>query len=361
VALAHAHGFWVAAIACFIAGRAFAQPNDAAPAARAEPVVTVLIAGPERDVAVLEGALADPFRRLGVALRFEHPPQIDAGAVLKLPAESSPMLARLWFDLASTAHVPIYVTDGRHERIYTRDFPLARGLDDVAVEQLVYIARSSVDSILAGVDIGVRRDEYEASLEAPQKRPQPSETDSVKTSVPTTKKEFPLSASYEAQWMGHGAVSHGPTLGIGFARGHFALGLSAFYRFPFEVRGPELGARVMRVGARLDASALVDLGSAWTFAARLGSGVDFSSVTPLRAGTVDATPLGGFWVTDGVVRGTSAIGYRLRGGWVLSAATGVDLDLALVKYVLERGGARETVFVPFRARPFVGVELTAPL
>ena len=362
MAHAHAHGFWVAAIACLLAGKAFAQPSEPAPpAAHVEPVVTVLIAGSERDVAVLEGALADPFRRLGVALRFEHLPQIDASAALKLPPEASPMLARLWFDLASPAHVPIYVTDGRHERIYTRDFPLARGLDDVAVEQLVYVARSSVDSILAGVDIGVRRDEYEASLQPPPKKTPPPEPDSIKPSSPVTTRGFPLSASYEAQWMGHGAVSHGPTLGIALGLGHFAIGLAAFYRFPFEVRGPELGARVLRVGARLDASAIVDLGAAWAFAARLGTAADFSRVAPLRTSSTDATIAQGFWVTDGVLRGTAAIGYRLRGGWVLGATTGADLDLALVKYVLDRSGARETVFVPYRLRPFAGVELTAPL
>jgi hypothetical protein len=64
-------------------------------------------------------------------------------------------------------------------------------------------------------------------------------------------------------------------------------------------------------------------------------------------------------VTDGVLRGTAALGYRLRGGWMLSAVTGTDLDLALVKYVLERSGVRETVFIPYRFRPFAGLELTA--
>lgn len=355
----HPHGFWVAAIAWFYAGRAFAQPNEAAPAARTEQVVTVSIAGSDRDTAVLEGALADPFRRLGVLLRFEHPLQIDAGTALKLPPEASPMLARLWFDLASTTHVPIYVTDGRHERIYSRDFPLARGLDDVAVEQLVYIARSSVDSILAGVDIGVKRDEYAASLETAPKRPPPAEPDVVKPSPVPTTRSLPIFASYEAQWMGHNAVTHGPTLGVAFSRGYFAVGVSAFYRFPFEVQGTELGARISRIGARLDASATAELGAGWTLAARLGGGADFSRVAPLRTGSIDATPEQGFWVTDGVLRGTAALGYRLRGGWMLSAVTGTDLDLALVKYVLERSGVRETVFIPYRFRPFAGLELTA--
>ncbi len=324
-------------------------------------MVTVLVAGSEHDIALLEGALADPFRRLGVALRFEHPPQIDAAAVLQVPADAPPMLATLWFDLGSIAHVPIYVTDGRHERIYTRDFALARGLDDVAVEQLVYIARSSVDSILAGVDIGVRRDEYAASLEAPPKRAPEPEPDVVKPSRAKRARYLHAFGSYEAQWMGPGALSHGPTLGLELARGHVAVDLGAFYRFPFEARGAELGARVTRIGARIDAWAGVDLGAGWRLAAGLGGGVDFSRVAPLRESPADATPVQAFWVTDGIARAAAAMGYRLRGGWTVSAIAGGDLDLALVKYVLERASVRETVFVPYRFRPFIGLELTAPL
>jgi hypothetical protein len=326
----------------------------------------VLIAGSQHDIATLEAALADPFRRLGVALRFEHPPQIDPTAVLKAPPEAAPTVARLWLDLASGSHVPIYVTDARHERIYTRDFPLARGLDDVAVEQLVYAARSSVDSILAGVDIGVRRDEYEASLQPPPpKRPAPHvETDTEERPPPAPRRGLFVSAAFEAQFMDSKTPSQGPALGLGIAHGPFALSFWTYYRLPFEVRGAELGARIWRVGARVEASASIRLGgtsSSTSLAARLGNGADFSRVTPLREGPMDASPTGAFWVTDGIARGSVGIENRFHSGWLLGVLGGSDLDLALVKYVLDRGGVRETVFVPYRLRPFLCVELSAPL
>ena len=115
-----------------------------------------------------------------------------------------------------------------------------------------------------------------------------------------------------------------------------------------------------RLGARVEGSANFEIGGGWTLGARVGSALDFSRVSPLRVAG-DAALAQGFWVTDGVLRGAAALGYRLRGGWVLSALAGADLDLALVKYVLERNGVRETVFVPYRARPFAAVELSAPL
>jgi hypothetical protein len=364
VARAHVHRFRALAIALALAGRALAQPIETVPQVRAEPSATVLIAGSGRDIAALESALADPFRRLGVSLRFEHPPQIDSGAVLKSPAEASPVVARLWFDLASTAHVPIYVTDAKHERIYTRDFPLPRGLDDVAVEQLVYVARSSVDSILAGVDIGVRRDEYEASLEPPTKpAPAPIDRDvGPRPTIPATKGSF-LTAGYEVQAMGTKTFSQGPTLGIELARGPIALSLATYYRFPFEARGPELGARAWRVGARIEAAVHVPLshGASMFFVGRVGGATDFSRVTPLREAQVDATTTPSFWVTDGVARASLGLEQRFHAGWMLSELAGADLDVALVKYVLDRGGTRETVFVPYRLRPFFGLELSAPL
>jgi hypothetical protein len=349
------------------AGRASAQSSETPGAPRAEPAATVLVSGSERDIATLETALADPFRRLGVALRFEHPPQIEPSAVLKSPPEASPTVARLWFDLASGSHVPIYVTDAKHERIYSRDFPLARGLDDVAVEQLVYVARSSVDSILAGVDIGVRRDEYEASLEPPPKpaAPPPSVERDVDRRPPSSPAhDVFFSAGYEAQLMSSSRFSQGPSIGASLARGPLALNLWTYYRFPFEARGTELGARISRVGARLEGSAVVGIGgpsSPVSFVAHVGGGSDFSRVAPLRVGAIDATPTGAFWVTDGFARAAAGLAQRFRSGWVLSELAGADLDLALVRYVLDRGGVRETVFVPYRLRPLFCLEVSAPL
>jgi hypothetical protein len=366
VARTYAHGFSVIAIALFGAGRASAQSNETAAAPRAERAATVLISGSERDIATLEAALADPFRRLGVALRFEHPPQVEASAVLKSPPEASPTVARLWFDLASGSHVPIYVTDAKHERIYSRDFPLARGLDDVAIEQLVYVARSSVDSILAGVDIGVRRDEYEASLQpAPKPTPPPPVERDVDRRPPASPAHGVFwSAGYEAQAMSAKTFSHGPSIGASLARGALALNLSTYYRFPFEARGAELGARISRVGVRLEGSARVGIGgpsSPVSFVAQVGGGPDFSRVTPLRVGAMDATPTGAFWVTDGFARAAAGLAQRFRSGWVLSELAGADMDLALVKYVLDRAGVRETVFVPYRVRPLFCLEVSAPL
>jgi hypothetical protein len=346
-----------------LAGRAAAQTQEPASVQTSETSVTVCVAGAERNVAALESALADPFGRLGIALRFEHPARIDPATVLTLPSAPSSAKATLWFDLASSAHVPIYITDGRHERIYTRDFELTRGLDDVAIEQLVYVARSSVESILAGVDIGVRRDEYEASL-VPSEKKEPDVTPEAtprKTIAVTPMTALRAGLSYEAQWMGNRAWSHGPGVNVGLGRGPISLDLRTFYRFPFEVRGAELGARITRGGTGIDASFDIELGSAFLWTAGLGSALELSRVSPLNDGAANATLSSAFWVIDGVVRGVSTIGYRWHKRWSISIAGGADVDLALVRYVVSRVDASETVFVPYRVRPFVGAFFTLSL
>jgi hypothetical protein len=337
-------------------------PAPTAPASAQR--VSVAIAGSTAETARLSLALTDAVRRLGIGLELRRVPTAfvrgDASSRVLTPPETGdpPMTARLWIDLSERDSVTLYVADDQRERVFVRHFDTPSGVDELALEQLVLVASSSVEAILAGHLIGVPRREYEASLKS-EKPP----VTCPATVEPPRRSFGSLSWAYAASWLGPGALVHGPALGLKLERQRWGVGVWVQGRLPVLVGADDISSvkvRLTTLGFRYRAWRAVPLSERVSLLPGLGVGGDFTQVSPRTAGSGALVATEPYWSADAVLQGYVGVTYRTP-SWSLTGAMGADVALQPVRYALETASAMGDVFVPFRARPFIELELAATL
>lgn len=334
-------------------------PPPTAPASAQR--VSVAIAGGTADTGRLSVAMADALRRLGIGLDLRRVPTAFARSegpsrALSPPETGDPpMTARLWIDLSERESVTLYVADDQRERVFVRRFDTPSGVDEVALEQLVLVASSSVEAILAGHLIGVARREYEASLRS-EKQP----TTCLPTVEPPRRSFGSLSWAYAASWLGPSAVVHGPALGLQLERQRWGVGLWVQGRLPVEVGADDVSVKVRltTLGFRYRAWVGLPVSDRVSLLPGLGVGGDFTQVSPRGAASDALLAAGSYWAADGMLQGYFGVVYRTP-SWSLTGAIGTDVAMQPVRYALEMASGTPDVFVPFRARPFIELELAA--
>jgi hypothetical protein len=332
----------------------FARSGGAAPAGAS--AVDVIIAGPTGDAAMLTEALREPMDRLQIELLPRLAARIDPRQITE--PQSVPAVARLWFDLSQPGRVVLYVTDGPQTHVYVREIPLPQGLDEVAREQLTYIARACVETLLAGGELGVTREEYRRRVEPPPPPPPPAPPAVAQRGA---RLGVGLSGFYELQGFARGVpVVHGPGLGISLLRVGSAfrplLLVTAGVRLPASLRDDASPVTFTAVPLRLGLGGDFEVSRGWQFRTVVGGGLDAIRVTPGTGsdGSVErAVP---FWVTDPVARfalalGTPALGCHI---WI---SVGSDLALRRSRYVVQRPTTVDPALTPWRFRPWLSLEL----
>ncbi len=332
----------------------------AEPAAR-QPVVEVLIAGVNAEVSALAEALNDPLGRLNVALhvrlRRGQGTALDPAEVANPSARATPAVARMWFDLTEPGQAALYITDGGWKRIYVRRVLLPHGLDEVAREELTYIARSSVETLLAGGQIGVTREEFQRQLPSATGLP-PAE---AATPVPSPHWGIAAGVSYETRGFAPASpVTHGPGVGVSGSSLAGVVGpvviASAQWDWTRHVRTELVTARLDGGALRLGAGADWHLGRSFRVCGLVGGGVDLVHVDPGRAADGTVQPSAPFWATDPVLRGSLALGLDI-GELTAWLTLGTDVAARSSRYVVLLDGARVDVLTPWRWRPWARVEL----
>lgn len=349
--------------AIVLAEAAPAQTSPAPVAPASAQRVSVAIAGAQADTARLSLALADAMRRLGIGVELRRNAtsfvQGDGSSRALSPPEpgETPMTARLWIDLSERESVTLYVADDQRERVFVRRFDTPSGVDEVALEQLVLAVSSSVEAVRAGHLIGVARREYEASLQSEKPQLAPS----VATVEPPHPSFGSLSWAYGASWLGPGALVHGPALGLELERLRWGVGLWVLGRLPVQVGTDDASSvevRLTTVGFRYRVWLALPLSERVSLLPGLGVGGDFTQVSP-RGSKIDALLVAEpRWAADGMLQGLVGVAYRTP-SWSLTGAIGADVSVQPVRYALEVSSGVSDVFVPFRARPFIELQVAA--
>ena len=219
------------------------RPLFATPPARGE--VKVVVAGSDRSFAAIAKSLTESLSFIAVTAQFERAASVDPRSVSEIHPPQLSLFARLWIDATADRDVTLYITDAATERVFVRHINLDHGLDTVVVETLALVAQSSLEALLAGKLIGVTRDDYEHSLEAPAPRPAP-EPVPKQTAAPTPHDVQPsrwqLWAGYELQGWDGTTVRHQAALGIEYERWRLRLGVDLFGTWPIQFHSGELGA-----------------------------------------------------------------------------------------------------------------------
>jgi hypothetical protein len=327
------------------------------------PRVEVLIAGSDAEVSALAEALDDPLRRLdvelSVRLRRGQTPAVNPEEVASPSRRAAPAVARMWFDLTEPGHAALYITDGGWQRIYVRRIALPAGLDEVAREQLTYIARTSVETLLAGGQIGVTREEFERQLPShaepkPEPKPEPPRPPAP---------EWRLGAAVLYAVEGYARtmpVTHGPGIDGWLVRSRSGLSpfvsASAELRWRRHIEHETVVARLDGTAFRVGLGAELAVGGPLVLRGLLGGGMDVWHVKPEKGSDATVQISSPMWAVDPVLRGALGLGFR-AGRLTTWLGTGADLGPRPSRYVLLRDGSPVDVLKPWPWRPWVGIEL----
>lgn len=319
--------------------------------------VLVVVAGDAVRSSALMEALRDPARRLGVNLdvvqvRAVVPQRIADG--LETP---DAFAARVWFDLTAPERASLYLTDRSWKRVCERHLVLDAGFDEVAIEQIVYIVRTSLDSFLSGQAICMRREEFARTLPPPASPTvdRPARAVVGGSSQPSRLRPS-VSSAYELQSLGvDRAVAHGSELGVGLAAENFLAKLGLQWRVPVRIERDAVGVELQSFALRVLGGYETHLDSGWVLRAALGGGAEWTRAKayPLEPDLSLDPP---HWGLDPVARASVAVGHSF-GIWSLMLPLGVDLDLARARYVLMGSSGTQVLFSRARWRPFVALEL----
>jgi len=170
-----------------------------------------------------------------------------------------------------------------------------------------------------------------------------------------------LGASYEVQTIGAGPlVAHGPgvSLALRWPLG-VAAGAAVQYRLPLRIDDDWLAARLQVLSIRGMAAWAPPGTGGISFRAAAGAGADLVYVQPERVGMAAATPEPARWATVPCARIVAGPMLRLGESAWGSLSFGTDLDFTRTRYMAVRDGAPREVYVPWRIRPFVSLEVLA--
>jgi hypothetical protein len=312
--------------------------------------VDILLAGPDRDVSLLQSALFEPFRRLSLQPQFERAAAIDPRAIAA-PPFSAAAAVRVSLDLKVEGSATLYLVDGTSQRVFVRRFDLSRGLDDIAVEQIVLVTRTSVESILAGEPIGIARDQYVQSLDAQEAKVAPH----ASTKRPGA--FWSGGAGYELSMQSAAVVGQGPDVWVVWAPERFLFSFDVGAMLPVRVTTEYFDAQLAMVSSRVLFGPRVAMGNDWGAGVRLGPGLELTHVAP-QATSPPARPAESFWAHAFALRAAGSIDHR-AGDFLFAASLGVDADLSEVVYVTDSAAGRQSAFTPWLVRPFVTIQIGA--
>jgi len=331
--------------------------------------VKVLVAGTDQAYAAIVKSLTESLSFIAVASQFERVAAVDPRSVAEDQPLVQPLLARLWIDAATDREVTLYITDTATSRVFVRRITLDRGLDNVAVEGLAFVAQSSLEALLAGKLIGMTRDDFEHSLDAaapPVVRapvvekpvaPPSDLTSASLTVVPSS--SWHLGAGYELQVWDGKTIRHEVDLGLDHERGTLRFEVDLFGTWPLQFHGGDSGASLFSSGARLGVSRPFSPTRRLRLVPGLGFSVELTRIHPELSGP-GAQPESTYYAFDPTARAALGIEHTL-GRWWLRGIFGADFLVRTVHYVITRPTATETVATPWRMRPFVGIVLAPPL
>jgi hypothetical protein len=253
------------------------------------------------------------------------------------PQASNPGAAiTVWIDLSAAEEARLYFRDVRTDRFFLRALPLARGVDEMAREEIAHIVANAVSALSAGLGQTLTRTEARVALHL---RGEPE----LRAAEPPSPSEWRFSAGLS---LGGQSLADELPLGLN-ATGSLALvhrlpgsGSSALggwaslgHQFAAEYRGSMVGAEVQSTALRAGLLGTLDVSRRLVLGLALGAGVDRLRYAPqaVREEVVLA-PGDTFYVPSVSLLG--GLDLRLVGGLALTMRLSSDVLLKQVRFDL---------------------------
>ena len=267
-----------------------------------------------------------------------------------------------WIDLSAPTHARLYFRDAGASRFFIRSLPLARGIDEIAKEEIAHIVSNAMVALSQGGSKTLTRSEARQAL---QMQPGP-ETKPEATSKLPAPLRFALAAMVGAQLFASElpvvargtlclALTRGPRWNR--AAGSFGGWLDLGYQLPAGYQGDAVGVDVEAASAR--AGPLWQIGRSVLLRFGLGAGVDRVHYQPrgdsarveLVTGNSFYLPVLALWM---------GLDVRLLDWLALTSRISVDAALAKVHFDFRDGSGQTTrVLVPYAVLPAAALGLSA--
>jgi hypothetical protein len=343
----------------------------AAPSARADepasftprPPAEIVLVGEDATHASVKDVVTELLSRHGMAVTWASQKHFQPQDVLDASQGSHHDHnngVSAWIDLSAPAEARLYFRDAGAERFFIRTLPLARGIDEIAKEEIAHIVSNAVVALSQGSGEALTRSQARQALHM---EPTPAVEPEVGEKPPAPLR-FAVAAMAGAQLfasdlplVARGTVSLALTRGPRWnrARGSFGGWLDLGYQPPGRYQGSAVGADVQAVLAR--AGMLWEIERSVLLRVGLGAGVDRIHYQPrgdsaqveLASASSFYVPALSLWV------GTDL---RLLDWLALTSRISLDAALAQVHFDLNEGNGKTTrLLVPYPVLPAASIGL----
>jgi hypothetical protein len=152
------------------------RPASAAPPPPAE----IILVGEDEACASVREVVAEALSREGLAATWERRKHFQPEDIFERGRNHE--LVTAWIDLSAPAEARLHFRDAGADRFFIRSLPLARGIDEIAKEEIAHIVSKAVLALSQGGGEPLTRSEARRALKlqptadaaGPEARPEPS-------------------------------------------------------------------------------------------------------------------------------------------------------------------------------------------
>ena len=329
---------WGAGQLCWAGEAGTWDAAQTAPASTSSMPMRAVIAllGPASAVAAVKDVTTELLVREHIEVSWANQASFRPQDIFERGAGEGSAAIAVWIDLSAPAEAQLYFRDSRADRFFLRSLPLARGIDEMAKEEIAHIVANAVLALSKGTGETLTRTEARVALHmrpaqdsGPAEAPTPRSlrwSAALLTGGQLFAHEVPLVASAS----GFLAVAHR-------LPGHRSSALGAWaslgHQFSVDHQGTMVGATVESTALRAGLLWTSELPRRLVLGFALGAGADrirYSSQTNHEE--VIVAPGGSFYVPAIIF--WAGLDYRLVGGLALTLHLSADALLKKVHFDL---------------------------
>jgi hypothetical protein len=311
-----------------------------------------VLLGPASATAAVKDVTTELLAREHVNVSWVGQASFRPQDIFALEAGASSAAIAVWIDLSAAAEARLYFRDVRADRFFLRSVPLARGIDEMAKEEIAHIVANAVSALSTGLGETLTRTQARVALDmrrAPELR-----------SV-----EAPSPWRWSATLLLGGQLFASELPPVANAAGGLALAhplpgrwsnavggwASLGYQLAADYRGSMVGATVQSTALRAGGLWTGELSRRLVLGVALGAGVDrirYSSQAMREE--VTGSPGGTFYVP--AVCLWVGLDFRLVDGLALTVHVSSDVLLEEIHFNLDDSDGRVSrVLEPYSLRP----------
>jgi hypothetical protein len=318
------------------------------------PHADIVLLGPDPATAAVKDVTTELLAREHVNVSWASQASFRPQDIFAPEADESGAVIAVWIDLSAETEARLYFRDARADRFFLRSVPLARGIDEMAKEEIAHIVANAVSALSKGLGETLTRTEARVALHM-RRAPELRSTEAPSPRPWRWSAALLLGGQLFANELPRVANTSGLLALAHRFPGHWSNALGGWaslgYQFAADYQGSMVGATVQSTALRAGVLWTGELSRRLVLGFALGAGVDrirYSSQA-MREEVIVA-PGGTFYVP--AVSSWAGLDFRLVGELALIVHLSFDALLKQVHFDLHDSSGQESrVLEPYSLRP----------